>query len=200
MALAHSGQAVSSYQLILPPGWVQHPVRPGVAEKLLAHVRTVFEQAPQAAPLYTSLRTSVYKAMRDLRARGGVDVFLPERTRSGDPLPVSLVSSMVKLGDRGIDAALQRITNGRPWETVAVPTGSAYAWNSETKGRDDLAGIDSADRFCLFPLPGDQSGDGLLFSFGVLRTPDMDDEYQELLFVFFDMMMQSVIWMSDEGH
>ena len=188
---------VVGYRLILPAGWVQHPVRPGVAEKLLAHVRSVFEQAPQAAPLYTSLRSAVFTAVRDLKANGGLDIYLPERTRTGGALPVSVIASMVTIGDRGVDAALPYLSRGADTEAVQTHAGTAYFWNSATAGRGDWEGIDSIDRFCLYPLPGDTPAQGLLFTYGVIVTPDLDEDYRDLLFALFDSLMYSLAWETD---
>lgn len=189
---------VTGYRLILPRGWVQHPVRPGVAERLLEHVRAVFEQAPRAAPLYTSLRSAVLSAVRELKANGGLDIYLPERTRSGGALPVSVIASMVTIGDRGIEAALPHLSRGAETEPVTTDAGPAWFWNSATAGREDWEGIDSIDRFCIFPVPGEGSTRALLFTFGVIVTPDLDEDYRDLLFALFDSLMFSLAWETDE--
>ena len=117
--------AAESYEIVLPPGWKQHPVRRGIAEELYAHVRQVLEPTGNRE-LMAQLRGAIHKSMRDLQERGGIDIFLPERRPDGTLVPASLTSNVVSLGDRGLETALRAITRGKEPDAVEVPVGDAH--------------------------------------------------------------------------
>lgn len=185
--------AAESYEIVLPPGWKQHPVRRGIAEELYAHVRQVLEPTGNRE-LMAQLRGAIHKSMRDLQERGGVDIFLPERRPDGTLVPASLTSNVVSLGDRGLETALRAITRGKEPDAVEMPVGTAYRWETPTSGTGDLAGVETSNVHYLFAVPGAKKPTGLMFTFSILRSDDVPDEYREILILIFDAMMQSLIW------
>lgn len=188
---------VTAYEIVLPPGWKQFPVGRGTAEQLLKHVSRVLEQSGNTA-LLTQLRSSTYRAVKSLRESGGIDVFLPQGNDREAPIPASLTSMRVALGNRGVDEALTRLTHGRQIESVEVPVGTAYRWAAPSRGQNELSGLDAENIFYLFPLPEPQEGSGILFTYNVLQHEGIADEYREILILIFDAMMQSLVWVCNE--
>lgn len=188
---------VDSYEIVLPPGWVQHPVKRGVAEQLYRHVRRLLEPTGNQQ-LIDQMRSLIYKAMRDLREHDGIDLFLPEDKRSGTAVPAALISNRVGLGSKGLDASLRLLTRGR--ETAAVDTlvGTAYRWETPTTGKDQLTGLESGNIHYLFPFPGDNPDAGVMFTFSVLKAQEIEDEYRDVLVLIFDAMMNSLVWIYSE--
>jgi hypothetical protein len=185
--------SVESYEIVLPPGWVQHPVERGIAGQLFKHVQRIVEPTGNQQ-LIDVLRSTIYKAMRELRENGGIDVFLPEDSRSGTPIPAALISNSVNLGDSDVPLAVRRITHGRETREIDTLVGTAYRWESPTTGQDTLAGLESGNIHYLFPLPGEESATAVMFTFSVLQAEQLDDEYLEILVMIFDAMMNSLIW------
>lgn len=186
-------RTAESYEIVLPPGWKQHPVRRGVAEELYAHVRQVLEPTGNR-DLMVQLRAAIHKGMRDLQERGGIDIFLPERRPGGTVVPASLTSNLIGLGDRGLETALRKITRGKDPEAVEVPVGTAYRCETPSSGSGDLAGIETSNVHYLFEVPGAASPSAVMFTFSILRSDDVPDEYREILTLIFDAMMQSLVW------
>jgi hypothetical protein len=198
VTVAADESEVDSYEIVLPPGWVQYPVRPGIADALYEHVRRVVEPSGNTR-LLASLRTAIRKSTSELRQHGGIDVILPRHRDDDDTvIPASLTSARVELGDRGVDAALARLARGHEVETVEVPVGIAYKWHTSTVGTGDMAGLQTDNGHYLFPLPGARSSVGVIFTFGVIRADDLPDEYVEILWLIFDAMMQSLAWVFRE--
>lgn len=188
--------SVRYYQLILPPGWVQYPVRRGLADRLFRHIESIVENPNRE--LMTQLRTSTHRAIKDLVERGGIDLFLPQQRGDNRAIPASLASNLVELGTRGVETALVHIARGREVEKLETNTGFAYRWYAPAKGKDELTGLESSNAFYLFPLPGETPRAAIMFTFGVLRTDDLSEDYLEVLLMLFDAMMQSLVWV-DEG-
>jgi hypothetical protein len=189
--------SVDSYEIVLPPGWKQYPVQRGIAEKLYRHVRRVLEPTGNQQ-IIDQMRSVIYKAMRDLREHGGIDLFIPEDSRTGAAIPAALVSNRVSLGAKGLDVSLRLLTRGREYSEVDTVGGIAYRWETPTVGADSLTGLESGNIHYLFPFPGDTPTTGVMFTFSVLKSDELADEYREILVLIFDAMMNSLIWIYSE--
>lgn len=191
--------SVDSYEIVLPPGWKQYPVQRGIAEKLYRHVRRVLEPTGNQV-IIDQMRSLIFKAMRDLREHGGIDLFIPEDSRTGAAIPAALVSNRVALGTEGLDVSLQLLTRGREHAEVDTVVGTAYRWETPTVGADSLTGLESGNVHYLFPFPGDDATSGVMFTFSVLQSSELAEEYREILVLIFDAMMNSLIWIYSENN
>ena len=189
--------SVDSYEIVLPPGWVQHAVQRGTAEKLYKHVRRLLEPTGNQQ-LIDQMRSIIYKAVRELREHGGIDLFLPEDKRTGTAVPAALVSNRVDLGSKGLDVSLRLLTRGRETTKVDTLVGTAYRWTTPTVGSGELTGLTSGNVHYLFPFPGDAPTSGVMFTFSVLIADQVDEEYREILIMIFDAMMNSLVWIYSE--
>lgn len=187
----------SAYQLILPPGWKQHPVRPGLGEKLYRHVEAVVGET-QNHELMAQVRTATVRAVKRLAENGGIDIFIPENVRGGVLMPASLTTSLLTIGTAGIEPTVNRMARGRVTETVELHESVAYKWVAEANGTNDLKGLQSSVVYYLCPLPGESPDAAIVFAFGVLRMDALTPEYVEVLYLLFDAMMQSLVWIAHD--
>ena len=114
-------------------------------------------------------------------------------------MPASLTSSLVGIAPTGVEATVAHIARGRATETIEMQGGAAYKWTAEAKGTDELAGIQSAVVYYVCPLPGDKPDSAIIFAFGVLKVDGLSPEYTQVLYLLFDAMMQSLVWIRDEN-
>jgi hypothetical protein len=148
--------------------------------------------------LIDQMRSIIYKAVRELREHGGIDLFLPEDKRTGTAVPAALVSNRVDLGSKGLDGSLRLLTRGRETTEVDTLVGTAYRWTTPTVGSGELTGLTSGNVHYLFPFPGDAPTSGVMFTFSVLIADQVDEEYREILIMIFDAMMNSLVWIYSE--
>src|SRR5579859_560420 len=90
-------QATSGYRLVLPPGWVQVPVRdatPGTAHEVIS---AAFRKPPEGIPrdAFTGARIELERRLERMigkaKAEGGLELFLACGHAYASPVPASFL-------------------------------------------------------------------------------------------------------------
>src|ERR1700691_6082269 len=127
-------KTTNGYRLVLPPGWVQVPVRdsgPGTAHEVIS---AAFRKPPEGIPrdAFTSARIELErrleKMIRMAKQEGGLELFLACGQAYANPVPASFLIAEGSLG-RATDAPLAVVTaraegaaadGGKPGELRAL--------------------------------------------------------------------------------
>jgi hypothetical protein len=157
------------YSLVLPPGWLRLPTRPGAAEPVLDEaLDEAFAGLPRdsAAPLRAELRRRVLGLVSDARAANAVDVYVPLLGVRGRPLPASMLVALTTLpaglatdagtggtADAGAAVAglLSRVAADGRGTVVSLPAGLAARVETHEPPRDEGEG--HGTRRVVFHLP-----------------------------------------------
>lgn len=197
------------YRLVLPPGWVQVPVRdsgPGTAHAVIS---AAFRKPPEGIPrdAFTSARIELErrleKMIRKAKQEGGLELFLACGQAYANPVPASFLIAEGSLGS-GTDDHLAVVT--------AIAEGAADGGGK----RGELRALDGApaarveriaapsgdDRPSLrveytVPVPRSASGSTdrwMVITFSTLGDGDPSGEYAATLAGLFDAIMSTLRW------
>ena len=157
----------TGYSLVLPPGWLRLPARPGAAEPVLDEaLDEAFAGLPRdsVGPLRAELRRRALALVAEARFADAVDVYVPLLGVRGRPLPASVIVAVTTLPDAlstdlGTDATADAATagllsrvaaNGRG-AVVTLPAGPCARVESHEPPRDEGEG--HGTRRVVFHLP-----------------------------------------------
>jgi hypothetical protein len=156
------------YSLVLPPGWLRLPARPGAAEPVLDEaLDEAFAALPRdsATPLREELRRRVLALVAEARSADAVDVYVPLLGVRGRPLPASVIVAVTTLPgalstELGTDASagagaaaglLARVAADGRGTVVTLPAGPCARVESHEPPRGEGEG--HGTRRVVFHLP-----------------------------------------------
>ena len=196
----------SGYRLVLPPGWVQVPVRdatPGTAHRVIS---TAFRKPPEGVPRdeFTSARIELERRLermiRKAKANGGLELFLACGHAYASPVPASFLIAEGSLGEV-CDDPLAVVTSvaegatrggGQPGRLTALDGAPAARVERiyPPEAEDDEASLRVE---YTVPVPGD-IGRWMVITFSTLGDGDPSGEYASLLAKLFDAIMSTLRW------
>jgi hypothetical protein len=199
--------AASGYRLVLPPGWVQVPVRdavPGTAHEVIS---TVFRKPPEGIPrdAFTSARIELERRLermiRTAKTNGGLELFLACGHAYANPVPASFLIAEGSLGG-ACDDPLAVVTaiaeaaardGGKPGQLTAVdgaPASRVERITAPEAEEDDQASLRVE---YTVPVPAGANR-WMVISFSTLGDGDPSGKYASLLAELFDAIMSTFRW------
>jgi hypothetical protein len=198
-------KTTSGYRLVLPPGWVQVPVRdaaPGTAHEV---VSTAFRQPPEGIPrdAFTSakieLERRLEKMIRKAKTEGGLELFLACGQAYANPVPASFLIAEGSLG-RATGDSLAVVTaiaeraardGGKPGELTALDGAPAARVERIAAPRGD----DQPSLRVEYTVPVPGSADRwMVITFSTLGDGDPSGEYAATLAELFDAILSTFRW------
>jgi hypothetical protein len=199
-------KTTNGYRLVLPPGWVQVPVRdaaPGTAHEVVA---TAFRQPPEEIPrdAFTStkieLERRLDKMIRTAKNEGGLELFLACGHAYANPVPASFLIAEGSLG-RATDDPLAVVTaiaeeaardGARPGELTALDGAPAARVERIAAPRD---GDDQPSLRVEYTVPVPGSTDRwIVITFSTLGDGDPSGEYAATLAELFGAILSTFRW------
>lgn len=199
-------KATSGYRLVLPPGWVQVPVRdaaPGTAHEVIS---TAFRKPPEGIPrdAFTSARIELERRLDRMiskaKANGGLELFLACGHAYATPVPASFLIAEGSLGGDGDDplAVVTAIAEeaardgGKPGQLAALDGAPAARVERITapEAEDDQASLRVE---YTVPVPAGVNR-WMVITFSTLGDGDPSGEYASLLAELFDAIMSTFRW------
>ena len=196
----------SGYRLVLPPGWVQVPVRdavPGTAHQVIA---TAFREPPEGIPrdAFTSakieLELRLEKMIRQAKNEGGLELFLACGQAYANPVPASFLIAEGSLGSATDDplavvtAIAERAARdgGKPGELTALDGAPAARVEriAEPHGSDDQPSLRVE---YTVPVPG-SADRWMVITFSTLGDGDPSGEYAATLAELFGAILSTFRW------
>jgi hypothetical protein len=199
--------AASGYRLVLPPGWVQVPVRdavPGTAHEVIS---TVFRKPPEGIPrdAFTSARIELERRLermiRTAKTNGGLELFLACGHAYANPVPASFLIAEGSLGG-ACDDPLAVVTaiaeaaardGGKPGQLTAVdgaPASRVERITAPEAEEDDQASLRVE---YTVPVPAGANR-WMVITFSTLGDGDPSGKYASLLAELFDAIMSTFRW------
>lgn len=203
-------KTTSGYRLVLPPGWVQVPVRdaaPGTAHEVVA---TAFRKPPEGIPrdTFTSakieLERRLEKMIRKAKTEGGLELFLACGQVYANPVPASFLIAEGSLG-RATDDPLAVVTaiaegaardGGKPGELTALDGAPAARVERIAAPRDAAQHGDDQPSLRVeytVPVPG-STDRWIVITFSTLGDGDPSGEYAATLAELFDAILSTFRW------
>ena len=196
---------VTGYTVVLPPEWCRIPVRYGSSKAVRAVVDEALKAVPRNVPrdrippYRAELEGRLQTMVREARAKGGVDLYMPIGPVHGIPVSASFIVSEGAVGTGGeeIDPATlvtflaTEDGSGAPVEVDGVP-----AVRTElVAGAEPSAEVDAGSRRVdyIIPVPGAPDR-WLLVAFSTLGAGSPDDELSSILVQLFDAIMSTFRW------
>jgi hypothetical protein len=199
-------QATSGYRLVLPPGWVQVPVRdaaPGTAHEVIS---AAFKKPPEGIPrdAFTSARIELERRLERMiakaRANGGLELFLACGHAYANPVPASFLVAEGSLGG-SCDDPLAVVTaiaegaardGGKPGQLTALDGAPAARVEriAAPGPEDDQASLRVE---YTIPVPGG-AGRWMVITFSTLGDGDPAGEHAGLLAELFGAIMSTFRW------
>jgi hypothetical protein len=199
-------QKTSGYRLVLPPGWVQVPVRdaaPGTAHEVIANA---FRKPPEGIPrdAFTSakieLERRLEKMIRKAKNEGGLELFLACGQAYANPVPASFLIAEGSLGSATGDplAVVSAIAEGaardggKPGELTALDGAPAARVEriAAPRGGDDQPSLRVE---YTVPVPG-SADRWMVITFSTLGDSDPSGEYADTLAELFDAILSTFRW------
>jgi hypothetical protein len=199
-------KTTSGYRLVLPPGWVQVPVRdemPGTAHEVIS---TAFKKPPEGIPrdAFTSAKIELERRLERMidkaKADGGLELFLACGHAYANPVPASFLVAEGSLGD-SCDDPLAVVTaiaegaardGGKPGQLTALD-GSPAARVERIAAPGPGDGQASLRVEYTTPVPGGADR-WMVITFSTLGDGDPAGEYAGLLAELFDAIMSTFRW------
>lgn len=204
-------QRTSGYRLVLPPGWVQVPVRyatPGTAHNVVA---AAFRKPPDGIPRDTftsakiALERRLEKMIRKAENEGGLELFLACGQAYANPVPASFLIAEGSLG-RATDDPLAVVTaiaegaardGGKPGELTALD-GAPAARVERIVAPRGAAQLKEDDQPSLrveytVSVPG-RADRWMVITFSTLGADDPSGEYAATLAALFDAILSTFRW------
>jgi hypothetical protein len=204
-------QRTSGYRLVLPPGWVQVPVRdaaPGTAHEVVA---TAFRKPPDGIPrdAFTSAKIELERRLEKMiskaKTEGGLELFLACGQAYANPVPASFLIAEGSLG-RATDDPLAVVTalaegaardGGKPGELTALDGAPAArveriaaARGAAQHGDDDQPSLRVE---YTVPVPG-STDRWMVITFSTLGDGDPSGEYAATLAELFGAILSTFRW------
>lgn len=199
-------KTTSGYRLVLPPGWVQVPVRdsgPGTAHEVIS---TAFGKPPEGIPrdAFTSARIELErhldKMIRKAKNEGGLELFLACGQVYANPVPASFLIAEGSLG-RATNDPLAVVTaiaggaagdGGRAGRLTALDGAPAARVErvAAARGGDDRPSLRVE---YTVPVPGGADR-WMVITFSTLGDGDPCGEYAAALAALFDAIMSTLRW------
>lgn len=196
----------SGYRLVLPPGWVQVPVRdavPGTAHQVIA---TAFSRPPEGIPRDSfasakiELERRLENMIRKAKNEGGLELFLACGRAYANPVPASFLIAEGSLG-LASDDPLAVVTavaegaarsGGKPGRLTALD--GAPAARVERIAASEADGDQASLRVeYTVSVPGGADR-WLVITFSTLGDGDPSGEYASLLAGLFDAIVSTFRW------
>jgi hypothetical protein len=196
---------VTGYTVVLPPGWCRIPVRFGSAKTIRAVVDEALKAVPRNVPrdrippYRAELEGKLQKMVREARAKGGVDLYMPIGPMHGIPVSASFIVSegAAGTGSEEIDpAALVTYLATEDGFGAPVEVDGAPAVRTEhVADPEPSAELDAGSRRVdyIIPVPGTPDR-WLLVAFSTLGAGSPDDELSGILVQLFDAIMSTFRW------
>jgi hypothetical protein len=199
----------ASYSLALPPGWARIPLQRGTRTALEEKVFRGIERIPADVPRDQGMayrawvRRRVERMVGEARRAGGLDLYVPVRTRR--PLPASFLVAEVGRGEGGVAApedatALARLAGerraGAAGELRTVGEGLGVRWEyvraREEEGPEGPVAASRRVDYVL-PVPADRAR-WLAVSHSTAVDGDPAGPYAQALTDLFDALMTTFRW------
>lgn len=202
-----TGQQVTAYSIVLPPGWRRIPVRSGSKKAIREAVEDAFSGLPKDAPrdkigpYRMEMERYLTGMVKDARTKGGLDLYLPVLPVYGAPMPASLVVADIsealrpagEVPDPAQAIAMFAADNDH---THPVTVDGALGLRIEKTGN---ASLDKGGEFgthqvdYVLSVPGTRDR-WLAVYFATLGGGNRDDQVAALLTGLFDAMMTTFRW------
>ena len=203
-------KTTSGYRLVLPPGWVQVPVRdsgPGTAHEVIS---AAFRKPPEGIPrdAFTNARIELErrleKMIRKAKQEGGLELFLACGQAYANPVPASFLIAEGSLGSAADDplAVVTAIAEGaaadggKPGELRALDGAPASRVEhvAAPQGDDDRPSL-RVEYTVPVPRPASGGTDRwMVITFSTLGDGDPSGEYAATLTDLFDAIMSTLRW------
>ena len=198
---------MSGYSVVLPPGWRRIPVRWGSKKAIREAVDEAFSVLPKDAPpdkvgpYRRELERYLADLVRDARAKGGIDLYLPVLPVYGAPLPASFVvadisEALRSAGEVPDPAQAIAFFAADNDDALPVTVDGAMGLRIEKTGKasleqDEAFGAHQVDYVLSVPGTRDR---WLAVYFATLGQGNPDDQVAVLLTSLFDAMMTTFSW------
>ena len=202
-------KTTSGYRLVLPPGWVQVPVRdsgPGTAHEVIS---AAFRKPPEGVPrdAFTRARIELErrleKMIRKAKQEGGLELFLACGQAYSNPVPASFLIAEGSLGS-ATDDPLAVVTaiaegaaaDGKHGELRALDGAPASRVERVVapRGDDDRPSL-RVEYTVAIPRPASGGTDRwMVITFSTLGDGDPSGEYAATLAGLFDAIMSTLRW------
>jgi hypothetical protein len=199
-------RAATGYRLVVPPGWVQVPVRDATADTAHQVIATAFRHPPDGIPRdkFTQARIELErrlsKMISDARRNGGLELFLAFGHAYETPVPASFLVAEGSLGEMSAEDPLAVVTTlvadseaSRMTALDGAPAVRCEFVQEPDQGKD--AGYPSLRVDYTVAVPGEE-GRWLVITFSTLGAGDPAGEYARLLAELFDAIMSTFRWTS----
>ncbi|WP_328913976.1 MULTISPECIES: hypothetical protein [unclassified Streptomyces] len=205
-----AGAPPTGYTVLLPPGWVRIPLRHGTGEALDEKVFRGIEAIPsdvprdQAVAYRLHVRRKVERLAAEARKAGGLDLYVPVRTRPPTLMAASFLVTEINRpegADPTPEAVLAQLAadrrRGEPGEVRGIAETLAVRWEYVEPPGAGGADPDTYARHVdyVLPVPGDV-GRWLAVSFSTAGDGDPDGEFARALTELFDALMTTFRWNS----
>lgn len=206
----------SSYELVLPPGWVRIPLREGTKEALEKVLFSHMGQVPEGIPrddamrFRLEMRRQLEKQARAARRNGGLDLYLPVLPRGGIFLMASFIVAEMPIGQTHavpaqavIDQLANEEVRGGTAAQVEVAGAPALrrAYRSTFDAEGPSSGPEAVQQDALstrrieyvLPVP-DAPGHWISLNFSTPGDGDLDSEFTGVLIELFDAVVGTFKW------
>jgi hypothetical protein len=199
-------KATNGYRLVLPPGWVQVPVRdaaPGTAHEVIsAAFRTPPDGVARDAFISAKieLERRLERMIRKAQANGGLELFLACGRAYANPVPASFLIAEGSL-DGACDDPLAVVTaiageaardGGKPGQLTALDGAPAARVEriAAPEAEDDQASL-RVEYTISVPAGANR---WMVITFSTLGDGDPSGKYASLLAELFDAIMSTFRW------
>jgi hypothetical protein len=200
-------QAPAGYRLVLPPGWIQVPVRDARPDTVHKVVSAAFRNPPEGIPRdsFTGARVELERRLgsviRKARNNGGLELFLACGNAYANPVPASFLVAEGSLGASSGDDPLAVVTalaegavrdGGKPGRLMALD-GTPASRIERITGPDSDAEHPSLRVEYTVAVPGGKD-QWMVITFSTLGDGDPAGEYARLLAELFDAILSTLRW------
>ncbi|QKJ20695.1 hypothetical protein [Microbacterium hominis] len=192
--------APTPYGILCPPGWRRtHPrelLEGPATEAALARMK-----AAGRADLVLQTRSMLAQYRRSIEDLKVIELYLPPADAEAGPLPATLmVSPLVRPATVGWDAALGRLSRGKPVESADFAQTPMWLWRTGDSIRDEHATVATRETHYVVPVPGEEpSRRALRFQFTALAPDGLASDDVESLIALGDVMMSTMRWLDAPG-
>ncbi len=203
MVIAMNVDSATGYAIVVPPGWVNIPLRDGTADAVRAIAKRLFSEASDELPrddiatYRAQLEGRLNELARQAARNSGIDLYLPTTPRGDVAIPASIVVSDLQL--RGGDAlnpedVTRELTEGADSQRVTIDAVEGVRDEQVTPASPER-GVPDASRVVkyLLPVPG-VVGHWLAITFSTPADGDPQGEFADLLVELFDAIMSTFTW------
>lgn len=183
------------FRLLLPAGWESLPLTDDTLAGLERRVHEFFVRAGRPDLDGTFTPRMVHGVQR-AAAAGGKYVILPTSPPGGQPLPLSMLVTVIS-GEGGGTLDAWVAARFRAGATMLDDSGRVVTWRSERRGTGEEAGVKQVQLHYLEPVPETHRRKGLMLSGTVLLQEDGEDEPPLLVAAkaVFDAVASTLTWM-----